>query len=58
MLVTTAFLLNQLGKNVVPFPYDTGELLKVGSGSEVTNKLEECGLQGDRKLAVNGNVSG
>ena len=23
----------------------------------INNKLEECGLQGDKKLAVNGNVS-
>ena len=35
---------------------------KRGAGKVKSNEcvyvLEECGLQGDRKLAVNGNVSG
>ena len=34
--------------------YHTTIILK----SKIDIKLEECGLQGERKLAVNGNVSG
>ena len=34
------------------------QIKKKQLGVEVTLELEEYGLQGDRKLAVNGNVSG
>ena len=40
MIGTTVFLLNQLGRNVVPFPF--GELfssLRGGTSSEVTYKI-------------------
>ena len=32
--------------------------LKAQSSCEMLKLLEECGLQGDRKSAVNGNISG
>ena len=43
MLATTVFLLNQLGKNVVPFPYDFSSF-KDGIRLEVTYQLAEKGF--------------